>query len=115
MAGNSETEGESLEVDLDAFAAAHAAGATVLDVRNPDEYEAGHVARAVLIPLGELGQRQDEIPEGDPVYVICAVGGRSLQATKAMIGAGYSAMSVSGGTKGWIERGHPVVTGTSPG
>jgi len=105
---------DSPEVDLDTFADAHAAGAPVLDVRNPDEYESGHVSGAVLIPLGELGERQDEIPDGDPVYVICAMGGRSLQATKAMIQVGYNAFSVSGGTKGWIEQGRPVVTGTSP-
>lgn len=105
---------EPLEVDLATFAAAHAAGAVVLDVRNPDEYEGGHVRGAVLIPLGELGPRQDEIPDGDPVYVICAMGGRSLQATKAMVQAGYHAVSVAGGTKGWIEQGRPVVTGSSP-
>ncbi|MGH9123421.1 MAG: rhodanese-like domain-containing protein, partial [Acidimicrobiales bacterium] len=85
------TEPESLEVDLDTFADAHAAGAVVLDVRNPDEYEGGHVSGAVLIPLPELGQRQAEIPDGDQVYVICAGGGRSLQATKAMVHAGYKA------------------------
>ncbi len=107
-------EPDSLEVDLDTFAAAHADGAVVLDVRNPDEYEDGHVPGAVLIPLGELNDRQGEIPDGDPVYVICAVGGRSLQATKAMVGAGYRAVSVAGGTKGWIEQGRPVVTGVSP-
>ncbi len=102
-------------MDLDTFAAAHAAGAAVLDVRNPDEYEAGHVSGAVLIPLGELGGRQDDIPDGDPLYVICAMGGRSLQATKAMVASGYPAVSVAGGTKGWIEQGRPVVTGSLPG
>lgn len=107
-------DSDSLEVDLDTFADAHASGAVVLDVRNPDEYEAGHVSGAVLIPLGELGERQEDIPQGDPVYVICAMGGRSLQATKAMIGVGYRALSVSGGTKGWIEQGRPVVTGMAP-
>jgi rhodanese-related sulfurtransferase len=107
-------DSDSLEVDLDTFADAHASGAVVLDVRNPDEYETGHVIGAVLIPLGELGERQEEIPEGDPVYVICAMGGRSLQATKAMIEVGYHALSVSGGTKGWIEQGRPVVTGMTP-
>jgi rhodanese-related sulfurtransferase len=107
-------EPESLEVDLDTFAAAHAAGAVVLDVRNPDEYDSGHVSGAVLIPLGELGGRQEEIPDGYPVYVICAMGGRSMQATKSMVGAGYHAISVAGGTKGWIEQGRPVVTGMSP-
>jgi rhodanese-related sulfurtransferase len=105
---------DSLEVDLDTFATAVDEGAVVVDVRNPDEYESGHVAGAVLIPLGELGDRQDDIPDGDPVYVICALGGRSLQATKAMVDAGYPAVSVAGGTKGWIEQGRPVVTGMSP-
>ena len=100
-----------LEVDLATFASAHASGAAVLDVRNPDEYEAGHVPGATLIPLGDLGARQDEIPDGDPVYVICAVGGRSLAAARAMTQAGYRAVSVAGGTKAWIEQGRPVVTG----
>jgi|SRR5713101_2895436 len=100
-----------LEVDLRTLASAHAGGAVVLDVRNPDEYNAGHVPGAKLIPLGELSARQDEIPGGDPIYVICATGGRSLAATKAMIEAGYRAVSVMGGTKAWIEAGHPVVKG----
>lgn len=104
-----------LEVDLQTFASAHAAGATVLDVRNPDEYETGHVPGAVLIPLPELAERQSEIPEADPLYVICAVGGRSLAATKALVDAGYNAVSVAGGTNGWIERGGPVVSGGAPG
>ena len=107
-------ESRPLEVDLEQFEAAHAAGATVLDVRNPDEYVAGHVAGAVLIPLGELAARQDEIPEGDPLYVLCAVGGRSLTATKALVEAGYEAVSVAGGTNGWVERGGAIVTGERP-
>jgi rhodanese-related sulfurtransferase len=105
---------QPLEIDLDQFEAAHAAEAAVLDVRNPDEYAAGHVAGAVLIPLGELAARQDEIPAGEPLYVICAVGGRSLTATTALVQAGYRAVSVAGGTNGWIERGRPVVTGDRP-
>jgi rhodanese-related sulfurtransferase len=103
-----------LEVDLDAFADAYAGGAAVLDVRNPDEYEAAHVPGAVLIPLNELAARQDEIPPGEPLYVICAVGGRSLAAAKALVEAGYRAVSVAGGTNGWVERGHPVVPGPQP-
>jgi rhodanese-related sulfurtransferase len=106
---------QSLEVDLDTFEAAQRSGAVVLDVRNPDEYDTAHVPGAVLIPLGELAARQDEVPAGDPLYVICAVGGRSLTATKALVGAGYPAVSVAGGTNGWIERGWPVVAGGEPG
>jgi rhodanese-related sulfurtransferase len=106
-----EPDADRLEVDVETFAVAHAEGAAVLDVRNPSEYEAGHVAGARLIPLPELARRQAEIPEGDPIYVICAVGGRSLTAAKAMVEAGYRAVSVAGGTKAWIELGRPVVTG----
>lgn len=104
----------SIEVDLHTFARAHAEGATVLDVRNPDEYQAAHVPGAVLIPLGELAARQHEIPEADPLYVICAVGGRSLTAAQALAAAGYPAVSVAGGTNAWIERGLEVVSGDSP-
>jgi thioredoxin 1 len=105
---------QSLEVDIPTFAAAFAAGATVLDVRNPDEYEEKHVPGAVLIPLGELSGRTGEIPAGDPLYVICAAGGRSLTATHALVDAGYAAVSVAGGTNGWAAAGNPVVTGTEP-
>jgi rhodanese-related sulfurtransferase len=106
---------DSLEVDLETFAAAYRSGAPVLDVRNPDEYETAHVRGAVLIPLNQLAARQDEIPAGDPLYVICAVGGRSLTAARALVGAGLKAVSVAGGTNGWIERGGEVVTGDLPG
>jgi thioredoxin 1 len=109
-----EPQPTGIEVDLDAFAAAHAAGATVLDVRNPDEYEEAHVPGARLIPLNELASRQEEILSADPLYVICALGGRSLAAAQALNGAGYRAVSVAGGTNGWIERGGRVVTGPSP-
>ncbi len=108
------SDSNSLEVDLQTFARAHAEGATVLDVRNPDEYHGAHVPGAVLIPLGELAARQDEIPDADPLYVICAVGGRSLAAARALAEAGYPAVSVAGGTNGWIERGGDVVSGGSP-
>ena len=103
-----------LEVDLETFASAYEQGATVLDVRNPDEYRTAHVPGAVLIPLPDLAARQDDIPEGDPLYVICAAGGRSLTATKALVGAGYQAVSVAGGTNGWIERGGEVAQGDQP-
>ena len=104
----------SLEIELDAFALAHSGGVTVLDVRNPDEYETAHIPGAILIPLPELAGRQSEIPDADPLYVICAVGGRSLAAARALSDAGYRALSVAGGTNGWIERGGPVVTGSAP-
>ena len=110
-----QTPPAGIEVDLSAFAAAHASGAVVLDVRNPDEYEAAHVPGARLIPLHELAQRLAEVPDVDPLYVICAVGGRSLTAAQALVGAGSPAVSVAGGTNGWIEQGGDFVTGVEPG
>src|SRR5690606_2666815 len=62
------------EVDVAGLAAARAAGAPVLDVRQPDEYEAGHVPGALLIPLDQLPARLAEVPpaEGGPgLHVIC--------------------------------------------
>jgi rhodanese-related sulfurtransferase len=104
-----------LEVDLEAFATAYASGVPLLDVRNPDEYETAHVPGAILIPLGELESRLDEVPAGDPLYVICAAGGRSLAAAKGLVDAGHHAVSVSGGTNGWIERGGEIRTGSAAG
>jgi rhodanese-related sulfurtransferase len=102
---------DSLEVDQESFAAAYAAGAVVLDVRNPDEYEAAHVPEAILIPLPELRARLDEVPADEPLYVICASGVRSLRAAEALAQNGYSARSVAGGTIEWVERGGKVATG----
>jgi thioredoxin 1 len=104
-------EWERLEVDLDTFAAALEAGATVVDVRRPDEFVTAHVPGARLIPLEELGERLHEIPRDQRVYVICAVGARSLAAAEALASAGWDAVSVAGGTDRWAEEGRPVLTG----
>lgn len=108
-------EPESLEVDLDTFADAHAKGATLLDVRNPDEYEERHIPGAILIPLGELGDRLEEVPKASPLYVVCARGGRSLRAAQALADEGFEVLSVAGGTIGWADSGRPVVTGSEAG
>lgn len=102
------------EVDVDRLAEVAGAGAWVLDVRQPDEYEEGHVPGAHLIPLDELSTRHGEVPKDQEVYVVCGSGGRSAAATQALNGAGYRTVNVAGGTKGWIAAGNPVVTGTEP-
>lgn len=98
-------------VDLVAFAAAHADGAVVIDVREPCEYIAGHVPGARLIPLARLPQHAGELPAGEPVYVICASGNRSWTAAQFLSGRGFDARSVMGGTGDWGARGLPVVRG----
>lgn len=99
------------EIDVNGFAAALATGATVIDVRDGDEYVAGHVPGAELIPLGTLPARVHEVPRTGPVYVICAAGGRSATAAEFLTSAGFDAISVAGGTGAWTGSGHPVVRG----
>ncbi len=101
------------EIDVTALAAL-GDDAVVLDVREPDEYTGGHVPGAVLIPLGEVVERFDEVPQGDPLYVICHSGGRSARAAAWLEQQGVEAVNVAGGTSAWIAAGQPVVTGDRP-
>lgn len=100
------------EVDVDTFADALAAGAPVVDVREPYEYVAGHVPGAQLISIGELGARLGEVPTDGTVYVICASGHRSRSAAEALRQqAGIDAVNVAGGTGAWAQSGREIVTG----
>lgn len=103
------------EVDIAAFAAAHAGGALVIDVREPDEYLSGHVPGARLVPIASVPDRAAELPAGEPVYVICASGNRSAAAADWLRNTGIDAWSVAGGTGSWIVAGHPVVYGLPEG
>lgn len=101
------------EVDVAALAAARVGGAAVLDVRQPDEYEAGHVPGAVLVPLDRLPDELHRVPEGE-LYVICKGGGRSAAAVRLLAERGRAATNVAGGTTAWIEAGNPVALGPDP-
>jgi len=102
------------EITIDELEARQAGGSPVLDVREPDEYENGHVPGAIHIPLGDVPDRLGDIPEGD-LLVICQMGGRSRKAAEFLIAQGHSATNVAGGTGEWIESGRAVVTGAEPG
>jgi len=81
----------------------------LLDVREPWEYQEGHVPGAQLIPLGELEQRVNEVPRDRPILAICHSGQRSLAAAAYLQQLGYTSVTnVDGGTAAWIERGFPV-------
>ena len=99
------------EVDQATFVAAHDDGAVVIDVREPDEYVAGHVPGADLVPLSRLASHVSQLPRGAPVYVICASGNRSLAAADFLGRAGVDAWSVAGGTSAWARAGRTVVYG----
>ena len=100
---------ETSEIGLDDFAAEHAMGAYVLDVREDDEYAAGRVPGAVHIPMGQVGERIAELPEGR-ILVICRSGNRSRQVVEFLKSQGRSAVNVSDGTMGWADRGWPLET-----
>jgi len=85
----------------------------LLDVREHDEWVAGHVPEARHIPLGELGSRTAEIPVDRTVYVICRSGNRSAWAAEALNGAGWHAVNVAGGMHEWAAAGRPMVSESS--
>lgn len=87
----------------------------LLDVREPDEYTDGHVPGAVLIPLGQLAARINDVPLGDPLYVICKSGGRSAQAVALLAAQSIDAVNVAGGTDAWRASGGSIATGEQPG
>lgn len=91
-------------------AAAVPADGWLLDVREPDEWVAGHAPQARHIPLGELGARSTEVPADQTVYVICRSGNRSAHAAHALNGAGWHAVNVAGGMHEWQAAGRPMVS-----
>ena len=99
------------EIDVHELARLREAGAALLDVRNPDEWSTARVPGVPLIPLPELAERADEAPAGDPLYVICAAGGRSAKAAEHLRSLGVDAVNVAGGTNAWIEAGYPTESG----
>jgi rhodanese-related sulfurtransferase len=91
------------------LADAAATGATVIDVREPYEYEAGHVDGALLMPLAQTVQLATDLPKDQPVYVICRSGNRSLSAAQALVDAGFQDVrNVGGGMIAWQAAGLPI-------
>jgi rhodanese-related sulfurtransferase len=89
------------------------AGAFVLDVRQPEEWAAGHIPGATLIPLGELPSRVAEVPKDRPVVVVCHSGNRSAKGRAVLLGAGYPAVtSMAGGMTAWAAAGYPMESGS---
>jgi rhodanese-related sulfurtransferase len=88
------------------------AGAFVLDVREPNEWAAGHIPGATLIPLGQLAGRASEVPTDRTVLVVCRSGNRSAQGRDILRQSGFSSVtSMAGGMTDWAAAGLPVATG----
>jgi len=86
-------------------------GLTVLDVREPVEWQYGHIEGSIHIPLGELTGRLDEVPDGQTL-VVCKVGGRSAQAVMWLAQQGRDVVNLDGGLLDWAAAGRSLVSET---
>ncbi|WKN48631.1 rhodanese-like domain-containing protein [Nocardioides sp. Arc9.136] len=84
-------------------------GLVVLDVREPVEWEHGHIEGAVHVPLMDLPQRLGDLPVGQTL-VVCKVGGRSAQAVGYLAQQGYDVVNLDGGMLDWEAAGRPMVS-----
>lgn len=81
----------------------------ILDVREQQEYDEGHIPGVVLIPVGEVANRLNEIPKDKPVIVTCHSGNRSSAVTKFLREQGYTNVhNMQGGIIAWQGAGYPV-------
>ncbi|TMC79081.1 MAG: rhodanese-like domain-containing protein [Chloroflexi bacterium] len=81
----------------------------LLDVREQDEWDAGHIEGAQHIPLGELGARVGEVPKDRVVVAVCRSGSRSDRAAKGLRASGFEAENLEGGVTAWARSGLPLV------
>jgi rhodanese-related sulfurtransferase len=102
------------EIEIDELADRLAAGGRLIDVREPDEYRAGHVAGAILVPLGTVAEELDRFRGDGPTYVICRSGGRSMRACEYADAQDIDVVNVAGGTLAWVTSGRPVTPGDDP-
>jgi rhodanese-related sulfurtransferase len=83
-------------------------GATAVDVRTPEEHEAGHIAGDTPIPFDQLKDRAGDLDTETPLVLYCRSGDRSGAAVQALRASGYDAYSIDGGLLAWAEQGLPI-------
>lgn len=83
-------------------------GAVLLDVREPEEWAAGHAPGAVHLPLADVSTAVPRFADAE-VLAVCRSGNRSAKAAEALAAAGVTARNVSGGMTAWTAAGLPVV------
>ncbi len=98
------------EVDVAGAATILDAGGMLLDVREPEEWEAGHAPGARHVPLGQLPDQMGDLAGDAPIVVICRSGGRSALATEWLATAGFDAANLVGGMQEWARAGMVVET-----
>jgi len=96
------------EVDV-TDASAGGAHTVLLDVRETDEWEAGHAPGAQWVPLGDLESARFRIPINRRIVCVCRSGARSAKATAQLVQWGFDAVNMAGGMKAWAAQGLAVV------
>jgi rhodanese-related sulfurtransferase len=86
---------------------------TVLDVREPIEWDQAHVPGSLHIPMAELPTRLGELPADRRLLVVCAVGARSARAAGWLVRQGHDAINLDGGLVEWQSAGRPLVSGAT--
>ena len=81
----------------------------VVDVRYPNEWEAGHIAEAVHIPLDYVYERTGELDKDRPVVTVCRSGSRSAEAAEELAGEGFDVQNLAGGMEAWAREALPIV------
>jgi rhodanese-related sulfurtransferase len=87
---------------------AQRAGALLVDVREPDEWEAGHAPGALHLPLADLAERRQELEGASRVVMVCRSGARSELAASLLASAGIEAENLTGGMQAWERSGQPL-------
>lgn len=91
-------------------------GALLLDVREDDEWAAGHAAEATHLPMSRFAQEVGALPPGRAIICVCHLGARSAAVATALRSAGWDAANLAGGMEAWASAGLPVVgDGGQPG
>jgi rhodanese-related sulfurtransferase len=85
-------------------------GVFLVDVREDDEWAAGHAPDAVHLRLGDLGARVGELPRGTDLYLICRGGARSAYAAQVLASQGWHTVNVADGMTGWAVAGKPMIS-----
>lgn len=85
-----------------------------VDVREPYEWDAGHIDGSLHIPIRDIQNRFEELDREVPVVVVCQVGQRSALVSEFLSAQGYNAHNLEGGLEAWSSQGYPLVAVESP-
>jgi rhodanese-related sulfurtransferase len=97
------------EISVDEAYELYQDGVFFLDVRTPEEWDEFHAPNTTLIPLDELEGRLSELPEGEPIVIVCRSGNRSQVGRDILRANGFEeTTSMAGGLREWMASGYPV-------